>query len=115
MAVTVIFHLLLLFPLKHQRVVSSSCSLTVFIFHPLLLLPIKTEIRKGRSLAPCSDGGGEVARVRKSKRFLCLERGENKRELRGDQRAGNEEDGMKMDGRDDLEMGLERKWRKMSG
>ncbi|KAK5832646.1 hypothetical protein PVK06_016449 [Gossypium arboreum] len=78
MPAMVIFHLLLLFLL---RVASSSCSLVVLILLPLLLLPIEIEMRKGRSLAPCSSGGGE----------------------------GNEEDGRKMDGRGDLDMGLERK------
>ncbi|TYH68090.1 hypothetical protein ES332_D06G234600v1 [Gossypium tomentosum] len=56
---TVIFHLLLLFSLKHQRVVSSSCFLTVLILLPLLLLPIEIEMRKGRSLSPCGGGGKE--------------------------------------------------------
>lgn len=55
-----------------------------------------------------------MARVRKSKGFLRLGRGENKRELRGDRREGNE-DGGKMDGGDDLDMGLEREWREMPG
>ncbi|TYG70276.1 hypothetical protein ES288_D05G300300v1 [Gossypium darwinii] len=59
MAATVIFHLLLLFLLKHQRVASSSCSLVVLILLPLLLLPIEIQMRKGRSLAPCGSGGGE--------------------------------------------------------
>ncbi|KAK8355471.1 hypothetical protein V6Z12_A05G292200 [Gossypium hirsutum] len=57
MPAMVIFHLLLLFLL---RVASSSCSLVVLILLPLLLLPIEIEMRKGRSLAPCSSGGEGV-------------------------------------------------------
>ncbi|TYI38923.1 hypothetical protein ES332_A02G063500v1 [Gossypium tomentosum] len=59
MAATIIFYLLLLFPLKQQRVVSSSCSLIVLIFLPLLLLPIEIKMRKGRSLAHCGSSGEE--------------------------------------------------------
>ncbi|TYI24107.1 hypothetical protein ES332_A06G210600v1 [Gossypium tomentosum] len=59
MVATVIFHILLLFSLKHQRVVSRSCFLTILILLPLLLLPIEIEMRKGRSLSPCGGGGGE--------------------------------------------------------
>ncbi|TYH52244.1 hypothetical protein ES332_D09G013400v1 [Gossypium tomentosum] len=58
---TVIFHLPLLFPLKHQKVVSSSCSRTILILLPLQLLPIEIKMRKERSLAPY--GGGERERV----------------------------------------------------
>ena len=51
-----------------------------------------------------------MARIGERRGLACLGSEENKRGLRGDRRVGNEEEG-NMDGWDDLEMGLERKWR----